>query len=199
MTRAIRLFGDWDKFDAVMRRAMAQFDAAVEAGLDAAAELAAKETIRGVERQAPGGQKLRPLAPSTLLARRMAGVSGRRALLRTGRIYRSIRVMRAGPRRRLVGVPSEGGMADVARLHEHGAGPFYVRLTPRMIRFLFASGIIGNRAGSGRGSGRGYAVIRIPARPVFGPTARAIARRPGPYIRAARRAFAARLGYAFGR
>jgi hypothetical protein len=196
-TTSIRLYGDWGKFDTTMRRAMGMMSAAMDAGIKAAADLARKELVRGVERGSPGGQRLRPPSRGTLLARRMAGISGTRALISTGRVYGSMEVMREGLHRYRVGVPSRNGLAEVARLHEHGAGPFYVRITPKMMAYLAAAGILN---GDGRsGSGRGYAVIRIPARPVFAPMTRAILARPEPYIRAARAAFASRLGHVLGR
>lgn len=197
---AIRLFGDWDRLDRMLARARRDIEPAMDAALQAVSEMAAEDVRRGVQSQAPGGQKLRPPARSTILARRMSGISGNKALIRTGKIYGSVVARPAGRLRYRVGIPDPGD-ARVAAMHERGAGPFFVRLTPKMMAFLFASGIIVPRRRGGRTEGGrpGYAVIRIPARPVFKPMAAAIGRRPQRYMRAARRAFNAKMGYALGR
>ncbi|MCU0659601.1 MAG: hypothetical protein MUF64_31345 [Polyangiaceae bacterium] len=60
--------------------------------------------------------------------------------------------------------------ADLAKLHEFGAGPFVVRLSPKARRFLFAMlRQSGQERGGSEGGGRGVAVIRIPPRPFLRP------------------------------
>ena len=60
-------------------------------------------------------------------------------------------------------------LANVAEIHEFGAGPFVVPMTPKMRRFLFA---LLKKAGvepSNSGGGKGVVVIQIPPRPFLRP------------------------------
>jgi len=134
-----------------------------------------KQIVEGITNQAPGGTPIAPLAATTLAARKLAGFGGTKALLRRGDLRNSITVVVDGDEG-FVGVSrtarGRGGssVANVAAIHEFGAGPFIVPLTPRMRRFLFA---VLRKAGvapdAGRGTGKGVVVIRIPPRPFLRP------------------------------
>lgn len=139
------------------------------------AQLLRKQIVEGITNQAPGGKPIAPLAATTIAARQLAGFGGTKALIRRGDLRNSITVIVEGDEA-FVGVSrsarGKGGasLANVAEIHEFGAGPFIVPMTPRMRRFLFA---VLRRADvapdSSGGTGKGAVVIRIPSRPFLRP------------------------------
>lgn len=170
-----RRTGDWDRARSLLATGPARLRGALGALLEQEARSLQGQIVEGLKNQAPGGKALPPLAATTLAARRMVGAGGSKALLRRGTLPEAI-VVRLSGQEAFVGVSGGAGAgrgksaADLAKLHEFGAGPFVVRLSPKARRFLFAmlrqSGQ--EREGS-EGGGRGVAVIRIPPRPFLRP------------------------------
>lgn len=167
--------GDW----ALARRLLAagpmRLKGAIGTAVRQEAQLLRKQIVEGITNQAPGGKPIAPLAATTIAARQLAGFGGTKALIRRGDLRNSITVIVEGDEA-FVGVSrsarGKGGasLANVAEIHEFGAGPFIVPMTPRMRRFLFA---VLRRAGvapdSSGGTGKGAVVIRIPSRPFLRP------------------------------
>ncbi len=168
--------GDW----ALARRLLAsgpmRLKGAIATAVRQEAQLLRKQIVEGITNQAPGGQTFAPLAATTIATRKLRGFGGTKALLRRGDLRNSITVIVEGDEA-FVGVSrkarGKGGaaLANVAAVHEFGAGPFIVPMTPRMRRFLFAmlrkAGITPGSGHGGRGSGA--VVVRIPPRPFLRP------------------------------
>lgn len=161
----------------ILTAAPVKMKGAVGVALRQEAQWLRKEIVQGITRQAPGGESFKPLSPLTIAAREMAGFKGTKALMVRGDLRNAIAAIVKGDAA-FVGVPrkaqdKEGKpVIDVAKVHEFGAGPFVVPLTPAMRRYLFA---LYARAGesssssSSNGSGKGVVVIKIPARPFLRP------------------------------
>jgi len=171
--------GDWEMARRLLEGSPAKISRALTLAVRQEAELLRKQILEGITRQAPGGAPFDPpLAPTTLAARKLKGFSGTKTLLRRGDLRNSITVEMQGDRA-FVGVNRKArakngsSLADIARVHEEGAGPFVVPMTPKMRRFLFA---LFRRLGSARRGGHGaggrgadVVVIQIPARPFLRP------------------------------
>lgn len=171
----IRKVGQWAMAARVLRSAAHGLERAMSGSLRSEAQALRSEISRGLTAQAPGGHTLAQPSPVTLASRKLEGVGGRRALLATLEMRRSITAVVRGLTA-FVGVPDGARGADgrplakIAELQEFGHGPFVVRLTPAMRRFL---GVLRSRArgGAARSFRRatGAIVVRIPARPFLRP------------------------------
>ena len=171
----VRRTGNWERARSLLAAGPARLRGALGALLEQEAQILRGQIIEGLKNQAPGGKALPPLAATTLASRRVVGAGGSKALLRRGTLPEAIVVRRSGLEA-FVGVSggaSGGGgksAADLAKLHEFGAGPFVMRLSPKARRFLFAMlRQSGQERGGSEGGGRGVAVIRIPPRPFLRP------------------------------
>lgn len=134
----------------------------------------------GIRSQAPGGQRFKPLSPNTLKIRRFLGFRGTKALIVRGDLRNSIKAIPVTRGVAFVGVRRSArsrdgkSLVNIARVHEFGAGPIIIRITPKMRRFLAAAGVFDGdgsspAGGGGGGGGLGVIVVRIPARPFLGP------------------------------
>jgi hypothetical protein len=185
----VRRTGNWERARSLLAAGPARLRGALGALLEQEAQILRGQIIEGLKNQAPGGKALPPLAATTLASRRVVGAGGSKALLRRGTLPEAIVVRRSGLEA-FVGVSggASGGTgaggggrggagggggksaADLAKLHEFGAGPFVVRLSLKARRFLFAMlRQSGQERGGSEGGGRGVAVIRIPPRPFLRP------------------------------
>lgn len=171
---AVTRTGDWARARRLLAGGGARLKVAVSTALRQEGHALRKDVVQGITSQAPGGQPFKPLAPTTLAARQLKGGGGSKALIRRGDLRNSITVIASGDEV-FVGIlrkaRGKGGAstANVAEIHEFGAGPFVVPMTPKMRRFLFA---VLRRAGverSSSGGGNGVVVIQIPARPFLRP------------------------------
>ncbi len=139
--------------------------------------------VKGFREQNGGGKKWQEPSELTLARRRLDGFRGRKALLRRADLRNAISVEVVESKLEVfIGVPrkarakhrdpgAKGDLVDVAKIHEFGAGPYAIRITEPMRKFLGKlyreAGTTGRR-GSG-GGGAGVVVITIPARPFLGP------------------------------
>lgn len=182
----IKKIGQWDVARRILRASQRDLDVAIKKTLLQEALFYKKQIVQGIRKQAPGGKDFQKLAPNTLTVRKNLGVKGSKALIKHGDLIRSIQVIRkrAGV---FIGVPrtvssSDGRpMTDLAKIHEEGAGPIVIRMTPKMRKFLAInlSKKVRTRGAGGRfktskskfggGSGSGVVVIQIPARPFLAP------------------------------
>lgn len=172
----IELTGDWDEAGDVLRRGPVLVRLAMDDVLQSEARHAVEAMGHALENGGPEGRKTRPLKPLTLLARRLAGIRGNSPLYATGTMRRALTV-KPIPRGYFAGVPAVRhrgrDMARIAKAHEYGAGPYLVKMTPKMRRFLFGVLLKGQPAGRRRRGGKaGYVLVRIPPRPFVGPVAR---------------------------
>lgn len=165
--------GDWALARRLLAAGPAKLKAAVGTALRQEAQLLRKEIVQGITQQAPGGEPLKPLSPLTLAARALEGRGGTKALLVRGDLRNAIAAIIQGDEA-FVGVPRKArgqdgkSLVDVAQVHEFGAGPIVIPMTPAMRRYLFA---LLRKAGVDKtgGSGRGVVVVTIPARPFLRP------------------------------
>lgn len=121
------------------------------------------------------GRPFKPLSPGTILVRRFRGFGGGKILMVTGALRNSITVKKMSGGGAFVGVlrqsrsSSGTSLANVAEIHEFGAGPYQIIMTDRQRRFLMAAlRTMGGPSGPGKSSG-GVLIIKIPARPFIGP------------------------------
>lgn len=158
------------------RRAHAAMDMAVQQE----AHFLRRMVVEGLREQAPGGQRFKELAPSTIATRNYRGFRGTKALLVRGDLRNSIVVQRRRWGEAFVGVlrtargPSGQLLANIAELNENGSRPIVIQLTPKMKAFLGMIGADGGGDGGGEGGGGGsgrpgFVVVQIPARPFFRP------------------------------
>jgi phage gpG-like protein len=168
--------GDWDKAARMLRAGPLKMRGAIGMALRQEAQLLRKEIVQGITNQAPGGEAFKPLSPLTIAARKLAGFGGTKALLRRGDLRNSISVI-VKEHEAFVGILRNAKGADgrslvnLADIHEYGRGPFVIKMTPAMRRYLF---LLLKRAGVERktGSGKGVVVTSIPARPFMRPAFR---------------------------
>lgn len=114
----------------------------------------------------------------------MKGLGGTKALIARADLRNAVAVVPGGDEV-FVGVPRKAqgkdgkSLVDVAAIHEFGAGPVAIPMTPAMRRFLFAmlraAGAAERhtpRGGQAGGGGRGVIIVRIPPRPFLRPSFR---------------------------
>jgi hypothetical protein len=177
---SVQKTGDWVLARKLLGSAPAKLKGAAHIALRQEAELLRKEIVQGITKQSPGGKTFKPLSPLTLAARKMAGFEGTKALMAKGDLRNAIAVIVKGDQA-FIGVPRKARdkdgkpIVDIAKVHECGAGPFVIPMTPAMRRYLFA---LYRKAGSFRksGSGKGVVVVSIPARPFLRPAFKAFAK-----------------------
>ncbi len=172
---SLKTVGDWERLKSFLGSGGKQVRNAIDKALLVEAHLLAKQMKQGITRQAPAGQKFKPLSELTIAARRYRGFKGTKALADRLDLRNSIAVVKRRGQI-FVGVPRKArnrtgkSLVEVAKIHEYGAGPFIVKKTKAMSRFLHRmlrfSGI---KPGGLFGSIKGIAVIRIPARPFIRP------------------------------
>ena len=166
--------GDWALARRLLAGGGARLKGAVASALRQEGQALRKEVVDGITSQAPGGQPIKPLAATTLAARQLKGFGGSKALIQRGDLRNSITVV-ADADEVFVGIlrksRGKGGssVANVAEIHEFGAGPFVVPMTPKMRRFLFAMLRKAGVEPSSGGGGKGAVVIQIPPRPFLRP------------------------------
>ncbi|MCG8668634.1 MAG: hypothetical protein MI867_04410, partial [Pseudomonadales bacterium] len=131
-TRALRILG-------ISR---ARIDKAIDKTVAQEARFFQRKIKEGLRRQAPGGQRFKPLSPLTLAVRRFQGFGGSKALIVRGDLRNSIKVRKERPGRYFVGVlKSARGrqgqkLVNVAAVHEFGHGPIVIQVTAAMRGFL---------------------------------------------------------------
>lgn len=187
--------GDWALARRLLAGGGARLKGAVATALRQEGQALRKEVVDGITSQAPGGQPIKPLAATTLAARQLKGFGGSKALIQRGDLRNSITVV-ADADEVFVGIlrksRGKGGssVANVAEIHEFGAGPFVVPMTPKMRRFLFAMIRKAGVEPSG-GGGKGAVVIQIPPRPFLRPAFEA-------FKKGAQKRFLGRIARAMG-
>jgi hypothetical protein len=169
--------GDWALARSLLSSAPTQLKAAIGTALRQEAQLLRKEIVAGITSQAPGGEPFRELSPLTLAARKLAGFKGTKALIVRADLRNAIAAIVRGDEA-FIGVPRKAKgkrgspLVDVARIHEFGAGPFVVPITPAMRRYLFVLLSKAQKAQRHPGSSKGVIVVTIPARPFLRPAFR---------------------------
>ncbi len=133
-----------------MRGMEKRLTAAMSRGVARQAMALKKEIQTGLRNQAPGGSKIRPLAPMTLALRRLPSSGSRlktgssKALIDTATMIQSVAVEKAGSTAYFVGInrsarAADGkSLVDIAELHEFGGSPFSIRITTKVRAFFFA-------------------------------------------------------------
>jgi hypothetical protein len=170
----IRKTGEWRKAQAILARGARELGKSVDRALTQEAHALRAALVEGLDKQAPAGQALTPLAPLTIAARQLRRFRGTKVLIRTAELRNAFAVIRRASLV-FVGIPGtargrDGHSLSVrAEAHEYGAGPTIVPITPRMRRFLFALYRKAGRDTTRRGGGSGVVVIQIPPRPFMRP------------------------------
>lgn len=170
----VRRTGDWAAARKVLAAMPAQVKPAVHRALLQEAHALRAQIVKGIVAQAPGDAPIRPLVALTVVARKLAGFGGTKALIRRGDLLGAISVVVRGDEI-FIGVPrtarSRSGdhLVDVARAHEYGTDPIIIPITPKMRRFLAALLRAAGKPLPPHGSGKGVVVVQIPARPFLRP------------------------------
>ncbi|HYM96991.1 MAG TPA: phage virion morphogenesis protein [Candidatus Sulfotelmatobacter sp.] len=171
----IRKVGAWSRVGKLLASAPHRMREAVDKALIQEAQFFRTKIVEGMREQAPGGKAFAPLAPTTLAIRRFRGFKGTKALLVQGDLRNSVTVVKEGDGVFVGVLRSAKGRAgqplvNVASVHEFGSPPIAVKLTPKARAFLHAAF---RRAGldspSADHPSTGIAIIKVPARPFFGP------------------------------
>lgn len=166
--------GDWKEAARLLDHAGERLQGALDKAVLQEAQFFRTKIVEGIREQAPGGKPFLPLAPTTLAIRRFRGFKGSKALLVHGDLRNSIVVVKetegvfVGVLRTAKGREGQS-LVNVAAVHEFGSRPIVVRLTPKARRFLHAAFREAGLDRPGGGTSTGIAVIRVPARPFFGP------------------------------
>jgi hypothetical protein len=171
----IKKVGAWSRVGKLLAAAPKHMKEAVDKALLQEAQFFRTQIVEGITKQAPGGKAFAPLAPTTLAIRKFRGFKGTKALLVQGDLRNSITVVKEGDRV-FVGVlrsaKGRGGqkLVDVATVHEYGSRPIAVKLTPKARAFLHAAFRNAGLDSPARDKpSTGIAIIKVPARPFFGP------------------------------
>lgn len=166
--------GDWKKAGDILGNLGMNAGRAFDQAAMREAHFFERKLKEGIQSGAPGGHVYRPLSPLSLAIRKFEGFKGKKPLIQSGAMLRSIHVVKRGGLY-FVGIDrsakTEDGesLMDIAQLHEEGAS-FTVEVTPAARKFLaMVMKEAGLGSGGGGGGGATIAVIRIPARPTFGP------------------------------
>jgi phage gpG-like protein len=172
-----KLIGDWAKTAKIMNSMETRFRAAAQKAVLREAHYLRGQIVKNITSGgALAGKPFKALSPATLAIRRFRGFGGGKVLMHTGALRNSITVKKMAGGGAFVGVlrqsrSSAGGksLANVAAIHEFGAGPYTMIMTERQRRFLMvALRSMGGASSPGKSSG-GVLVIKIPARPFIGP------------------------------
>ncbi len=161
----LRKLGDWKRARKVLDELPRKSRKAQKAAVTSEARRGLRAVQRGLKQGAPGGTQLRPLA----------GGKQRKPLVDSGELAASVKVIIRGDTA-FVGVPagarSSSGqlLAERAAIHEFGAGPIVIPITPAMRAFLHATM---PKTGPRQGRGDGVVVTQIPARPFLEPAFKA--------------------------
>jgi hypothetical protein len=130
------------------------------------------------------GTPWKPISPWTVAGRKMTNIGGEKALIASGEMHKSL-VTQYDPKSKkgFCGIlyqtkRKDGkGMVNIAKIHEFGAGPIVIKMTPKMIMYLrYLSKFLPpgmrkdyRKARKGGKRSSGVIIINIPARPFFGP------------------------------
>jgi hypothetical protein len=170
----VKAVGDWAKARRLLMGAPQRLHAAMQTAMHQEAHRLRNEIVTGLTKQAPGGEPIKPLAQSTLAARKLAGFDGTKALIERGDLRNAVAVVFQG-NECFIGIPrkakSQDGksLVDLAELQEYGGPPVVIPITPRMRRFLSALAKEQGIAPKSKGSSSGVVVVRVPARPYLRP------------------------------
>lgn len=172
----VKLVGDWAKAMKVTQTMNDRFRAAAQKAVLKEAHYIRGKIVENITSQGTlAGKPFKPLSAGTLLVRRFRGFGGGKILMVTGALRNSITVKKMSSGGAFVGVlrqsraASGGSLANIAEIHEFGAGPYQIIMTERQRRFLMAAmRSMGGPSGPGKSSG-GVLIIKIPARPFIGP------------------------------
>lgn len=165
--------GDWGKLGSILASLPRKVEVATKKAVMKEAHFLRTKIVEGIKEQAPGGQHFKPLAPETIAVRKFKGFNGTKALIRTGTLRNSIKVVDAQGTI-FIGVHRNAktkdgkNMVDIAAIHEFGAGPIVTKITPKMRAFLMAAFRQAGLKGP-YGAGSGILITKIPARPFIGP------------------------------
>lgn len=174
------MVGDWGKARAIVGNMAERFEIAAQRAMMQEAHFLRGEIVKGIREQAPGGEPFAALAKTTLAVRKFRGFGGTKALMVKGDLRNNI-VVKALPDGKgvFIGIlRSARGrngqeLVNVAKMMEEGAGPILVPITAKSSRFYHAAlrraGIEPPNHGHGGGGGVHIAIVRIKARPFFGP------------------------------
>ena len=172
--------GPWKKTRELLITGPALITRAADRAVRQEAELLRKEIVKGLNSQAPGGNRFKPLSKTTLAVRRSQGFRGRKALIRSGALRRSISAVhtRQGS---FVGVLRSARSADgkrltdIAQVQEFGSRPIVIRVSDKMRKAIMAKlreGGLRVRGAAQQGPGKlstGLLIVQIPARPFLRP------------------------------
>lgn len=168
-----KLYGDWGKAEKLTGELPIRFAKARKQAVMQEAHYFRAEIVKYLRE--PGN--FLQLSPKTLAMRRFKGFKGQDPLKVRGDMRNSVNVTQTGDGA-FVGILKTAKNKDgkllynLAMLHEFGSKSIVVHVTAKSSRFYHAAmarGGISLPGGHGHGGGYPIVIIRIPARPFFGP------------------------------
>ncbi len=173
------LIGDWEK--AIRTTKTLSLDSAINRACKQEAALAAKMIKQNLQRGgAPAGASFKALSPWTLAARRLAKppIKGTKPLIARGDLFGAITSVTVYDKKRETlcfagvyrGAANGEHAVNIGMIQEFGK-TIVIRMTPKMVRFLavLAKAAKAPPRTTGKGTGKRFLVIHIPARPFIRP------------------------------
>ena len=170
--------GQWEAArDRVGPRSIVRVRRAAKLAMRRQAQFARRMIVEGIRKQAPGGQKFKPLSATTIAIRKIRGFRGTKALIVRGDLRNSITVKETATGA-FIGILKSARSRDGSRLVNVGLAleegrTFIMRATPKMLALLHKAFREGGASGSGSTSGStasgSILIIKIPARPFVEP------------------------------
>lgn len=165
--------GDWQAVRRVFKTAGQTLKGSFLTALRREGQVLRRDMVRGITRQAPGGDSFAPLSPWTLETRRLRRFGGTKALIVNADLRNGIGVVPQDDGV-FVGVPRKArakdgsSLVDVAQVHEFGKSPIIIKKTPAMRRFL---AMLARRLGEPRSGAPSsdVVVVTVPPRPFVRP------------------------------
>lgn len=153
----VEFFGDWDKAMKILHNMDKKYERAKKRALTKVGQYLIRKIRRGIRDQKPGGEDYDPLHPFTVMRK-----GSSKAMIDDGDFIGSI-TMKLDGDSLFVGVLKQARGSDgeelvnIAEVHEYGVE---IQVTEKMRNYLHAVGLHLKATTS---------VIKIPARPTFGP------------------------------
>lgn len=174
----VQKVGQWAEVRSALNIASTKLGIAISKALKEEAEFFAKEIKANlISGGSKYGKKFKALAKTTVEARKLRGIKGKKPLIATKTLLNSIKAIPKGRNKYFVGIdrsaraPKGGSLAEVARLNEEG-GVITINTSSMSGAFFKFLGMLMKKSGKSKPSSKrpkGVIIIKIPPRPFIAP------------------------------